>query len=115
MQGNSGSIPDEALALVAGRFRILGEPTRLRILRALRDRERSVGQLVCEIGSGQANISKHLGLMLEAGILSRRRSGLEALYRVADPTVLELCDLVCSGIRRRLAAQQHSVRLFGRH
>ncbi len=109
------SISDEALELVAGRFRILGEPMRLRILRALRDQERSVWELVGEIGAGQANISKHLGLMLEAGVVARRRSGLEARYRIADPSVLELCDIVCSGLGRRLRAQQQSVRLFARH
>ncbi|NWG13312.1 MAG: winged helix-turn-helix transcriptional regulator [Acidobacteria bacterium] len=114
MKRRRDAISGEALELVAGRFRILGEPMRLRILHALRAGERSVRELMGETGAGQANTSKHLNLMLEAGVVARRRAGLEARYRIADPSVLRLCDIVCSGLSRRLASQQQSVRSFGR-
>ena len=100
--------------MIAARFRLLGEPMRLRILHALGAEERSVKQLVRATGSGQANVSKHLALMLDAGVVARRRDGLEARYRISDPSVLGLCRVVCSGLSRRLDARRRSVELFAR-
>jgi len=87
---------DEALELIAGRFRMLSEPMRLRILNALGENEMSVTQLVAATGANQANISKHLSALLQAGIVSRRKEGLTANYRVSDATIFDLCDLVCA-------------------
>jgi ArsR family transcriptional regulator len=82
--------------LVAERFRTLGEPTRLILLDQLRrGQERSVNQLVDATGAGQANVSKHLQILLAAGFVSRRKDGTTVYYRLADPTVFQLCDLVC--------------------
>jgi DNA-binding transcriptional ArsR family regulator len=99
----------EAIELIAGRFRALSEPMRLRILHALADGERTVGELVAELEAGQANVSKHLGLLLEAGIVRRRKDGLNALYSVSDETIFQLCELVCSSLDERLAAQRSAV------
>ncbi|MEK7380129.1 MAG: metalloregulator ArsR/SmtB family transcription factor [Gemmatimonadota bacterium] len=82
--------------LVAERFRTLGEPTRLILLDQLRrGQERSVNQLVDATGAGQANVSKHLQILLAAGFVSRRKDGTTVYYQLADPTVFQLCDLVC--------------------
>lgn len=87
---------DEALELIAGRFRMLSEPMRLRLLNALGENEMSVTELVAATGANQANVSKHLSTLLHAGIVSRRKEGLTANYRVADTSIFDLCDLVCS-------------------
>jgi ArsR family transcriptional regulator len=82
--------------LVAERFRTLGEPTRLILLDQLRrGQERSVNELVKATGAGQANISKHLQILLAAGFVSRRKEGTTVYYQLADPSVFQLCDLVC--------------------
>lgn len=82
--------------LVAERFRTLGEPTRLILLDQLRrGQERSVNQLVDATGAGQANVSKHLQILLAAGFVSRRKEGTTVYYQLADPSVFQLCDLVC--------------------
>ncbi|MEJ7872364.1 MAG: metalloregulator ArsR/SmtB family transcription factor [Rubrobacteraceae bacterium] len=94
----------DALDMVAERFKILSEPMRLRLLYSLMDGEKSVTQLVEETGSLQANVSKHLGMMLDAGVVGRRKEGLRAYYRVADESIYELCDLVCGSIQDRLEA-----------
>jgi ArsR family transcriptional regulator len=99
----------EALELIAARFRVLAEPMRLRILHALGDREVTVSELVEELEAGQANVSKHLGMLLEAGIVRRRKEGLNAFYSIADASIFELCELVCSSLGERLTAQRGAV------
>jgi ArsR family transcriptional regulator len=101
---------DENAGLVAERFRTLGEPMRLRLLHALRDGERSVGDLVEEVGGGQANVSKHLQLLHRMGFVQRRKEGTTALYRIADPNVFKLCELVCGGMRDDLEEKRRLLR-----
>ena len=96
----AGTIPDELLDVMAEKFRMLADSTRLAILRTLMAGERSVGQVVEETGRGQANVSKHLKLLTEAGLLARRKTGLQVFYRVDDPLVEQLCNLVCQTIIR---------------
>lgn len=91
-------IPDEFLELMAGKFRMLADPTRLAILRALLPGERNVTQVVLETGANQANVSKHLKMLAEAGLVGRRKEGLQVFYRVHDPLVEKLCKLVCESI-----------------
>jgi DNA-binding transcriptional ArsR family regulator len=107
--GKKKELTPEALELIAARFRVLSEPMRLRILHTLGDGERTVGELVEELGAGQANVSKHLGLLLDAGVVRRRKEGLSAFYAVADESIFELCELVCSSLEDRLAAQRAAV------
>lgn len=102
-------MPDELTALVAERFKALADPARVRLLSALRDGERSVGDLVDETGLTQANASKHLARLHHLGFVSRRREGLFTLYKLADKDVLKLCDLMCGRIEAEARTRQ---RLF---
>ncbi len=83
------------LDLVARRFRTLGEPYRLRILQQLQTGERPVGELVAALDGNQPNISKHLQILFDAGLIDRRREGTSIFYAISDPMVMELCALVC--------------------
>jgi len=95
----------EALDLIAERFKALSEPMRLRILNALRSGEKTVTELVEETGSGQANVSKHLGILHRYGMVDRRKEGLNVYYRISDPVIFKLCDLVCGSIEAELDAR----------
>jgi DNA-binding transcriptional ArsR family regulator len=89
---------------VADRFRALGEPARLRILNALRDREAAVGELVEATGLTQANLSKHLQMLYSLGFVKRRKQGVFVYYGLADDDIFRLCDIMCgrvAGPRRR--------------
>jgi len=94
-------LSEEALTQVAARFRVLGDPTRLRILNQLMQGERAVGDLMQETGIEQSNVSRHLSVLRREGIVARRSEGNRALYRIADPTVVELCETVCGGLLGR--------------
>jgi DNA-binding transcriptional ArsR family regulator len=94
----SDTIPDEFLDLMAGKFRLLADSTRLAVLRALMQGERNVTQIVEETGRNQANISKHLKMLADAGLVARRKAGLQVFYRLDDPLVGRLCKLVCDTI-----------------
>ena len=98
-------MPPEALELVAIRFRALGEPMRLRILQSLESREMGVSALSETIGSTQPNVSKHLRVLQDAGLVKRRPQGTSVYYSIADAMVFELCDMICSRLRDRLEAQ----------
>jgi len=91
-----------ALDLLAARFRALSEPVRLRLLNLLMQGERTVGQLVEASGSGQANVSKHLSVLREAGMVGTRKQGLMTVCYIADPIVNELCEMMCSRLREEM-------------
>jgi DNA-binding transcriptional ArsR family regulator len=95
-------LPDEALAEVAAYFQALAEPTRLHILNLLRRQERSVGELAQLCGFSSANISRHLGLLMQHGLVVRESRGNSAYYSIADRSVYALCDLVCGSVARKL-------------
>ena len=99
----------DALALVADRFRVLGEPLRLRILQLLLERERSVMELAEALQTSQPNASKHLRRLQDAGLVRRRQEGNAAYYSIADDSVVELCDLVCRHLAGRLARQARAL------
>jgi DNA-binding transcriptional ArsR family regulator len=102
-------LPPEALAQVAAYFQALSEPNRLQILNLLRQGERSVGELAQLCGSSVANVSRHLTLLTQHGLVRRQPRGNSAMYSIADDSVYALCDLVCGSIARRfeqLAAGQ---------
>ena len=94
-----------AIDLLAERFRALAEPARLQLMNVLRDGEYSVTELVEETGLGQANVSKHLQLLRTRGFVERRKEGLYVFYRIADPAVFELCDLMCGHVERHALAR----------
>ncbi|MFO0907166.1 MAG: metalloregulator ArsR/SmtB family transcription factor [Isosphaeraceae bacterium] len=107
------TIPDAVLDRMAGKFRMLSDPTRLAILRAILPGEQSVGQVVAATGLSQANVSKHLKILASSGMVSRRKEGLHAYYAVSDPLVETLCELVCGTIVRETRTQmEESCRLL---
>ncbi len=85
-------------------FSVLGEPTRLKILHAICKEERCVNDIIEATGALQANVSRHLGLMYQAGVLTRRREGTQIFYRVADPLFVELCRTISTQVASRLPA-----------
>ena len=94
-----GAIPDEILELMAAKFRLLGDGTRLAILRTvMQEGEKNVTQVVESTGRTQANVSKHLKQMAEAGLVARRKDGNQVFYKLDDPVVEKLCRLVCDSI-----------------
>ena len=94
-------LPAPVVELIARRFCVIGEPMRIRILERLRDGEATVAELTESLGTSQQNVSKHLGVLHEAGILSRRKEGTHTLYAIADESVLALCEQVCGGLQRQ--------------
>ncbi|MCF7708439.1 MAG: metalloregulator ArsR/SmtB family transcription factor [Verrucomicrobia bacterium] len=93
-------LSDEAIELVAKRFKVLSEPTRLKLLMALDEGERNVSELVELTGEGQANVSRQLNSLTEAGILVRRKEKLRVFYKIADRSIISLCRHVCGSLRR---------------
>jgi ArsR family transcriptional regulator len=98
-------LSDAALRMIAERFKVLAEPMRLKILHSLWDGELAVTEIIAATGALQANVSKHLGLLQQAGVVRRRKDGLNVYYQIADDTVFELCEVVCNSLHDRLAAQ----------
>jgi DNA-binding transcriptional ArsR family regulator len=98
------ALPIELLERVADRFRVLGDATRLSIVRLLIDEgELNVGEIVARLDSSQANISKHLRTLASAGIVTRRPEGTAAFYSVTDPTLMPICSIVCDRLREQVA------------
>jgi len=93
---------NELMDMIASRFKLLAEPTRLHILNALREGERTVSELVEVTGAGQANVSKHLNLLHRNGMVERRKDGLHVFYRIADEGVFELCEMMCASLEADL-------------
>ena len=96
-------LPEPLIELIAQRFRVLGEPMRIRLLDRLRGGDATVGELQEALGANQQNISKHLGILHAAGMVSRTKVGNSVRYAISDPSVFELCDQVCGGARRQVA------------
>lgn len=102
-------LPPELLEHVAERFRVLGDATRLSIIRTLLDEgELNVGELVERLGSSQANVSKHLRTLATARIVARRPEGTAAYYSVVDPSLMPICSIVCGRLREQVAQDAHT-------
>ena len=108
----ANTVPQEVVQQVSEYFSILSEPMRLRILNLLREGEKCVQELVEATATSQANVSKHLKVMLQAGILSRRSEGTSAYYKVEDDLIFELCNLVCDRLATRIEEQARHFRDF---
>lgn len=105
------NLTPEALAQVAAYFQALSEPARLRLLNLLRTQRHSVGELADATGYSPANVSRHLALLAQHGVLVRETQGTSVYYTIADPAIYELCNLVCDNLARRFertAAQREA-------
>jgi DNA-binding transcriptional ArsR family regulator len=96
------NLSQEAIELVAERFKVLSEPIRLRLLNHLRTGEMTVGELTDACRSTQPNISKHLRILTDAGMLRRDQRGNTVYYSIADESIFKICDLVCDSLETRL-------------
>jgi len=104
-------IPEDFLALMADKFRMLGDSTRLAILHSLMvGVELNVTQIVSATNRNVANVSKHLKQLAEGGLLMRRKEGPFVLYRLNDPVVEKICTLVCDSLRREIESQMKNSR-----
>src|SRR5689334_22700339 len=97
-------LPEDLAELIARRFRALGDPLRVRILDLLREEELSVTTIAARLDAGQQNISKHLAVLVESGMLARRKDGTSVYYRIADEGVFALCEQICGSLQTQLAA-----------
>ncbi len=95
-------LPDELVELIARRLRVIADPTRIKLLDRLRATEATVQELTESVGSTQQNVSKHLGVLADAGIVARRRQGSFVRYRVIDESVYRLCEEICGSVARQL-------------
>jgi DNA-binding transcriptional ArsR family regulator len=100
----SHPLSDDLVELIAERFRALSEPTRIKLLDQLREREATVLELTELIGTTQQNVSKHLGVLQQNGIVARRKQGNFAYYRIVDEGVFLLCEAVCGSLQQRVAS-----------
>src|SRR3712207_5771683 len=100
---NTTALPEPLVELIARRFRVIGDPTRIKLLDRLREAEATVGQLTAALGASQQNVSKHLGVLHDAGIVAREKDGTCVRYSIADESVFELREIVCGGLRRQVA------------
>jgi len=107
----ASKLPPQTLELMAQRFKTMGEPMRLQLLHCLESGEKNVSELIEAVGSTQANVSKHLGLLMQAGLVGRRREGTHVYYRIEDPIIFDICRLVCKGL---LEQQQRTTKALRR-
>jgi DNA-binding transcriptional ArsR family regulator len=99
----------QALGQVADYFKVLSEASRLQVLCCLKSGSKNVTEIITATDLGQANVSKHLKILTQAGIVSRHPSGVSVYYKIADPIVFDLCELVCDRLVSRLETQSQQL------
>ena len=92
-------LPEPLVELVAQRFRVLGEPMRIKLLY---DGPATVTELQEALGASQQNVSKHLGILHAANMVARTKEWNRTVYEISDDSLFALCDLVCGGVRRQI-------------
>lgn len=102
-------LPDPLVDLIARRFRAIGEPMRIRLLDNLREGEATVAELTGSVAASQQNVSKHLAVLADAGIVGRRKDGNRVYYRITDESVLAICEVVCGTVQRQLTELHHAL------
>lgn len=98
-----------SLALMADFFKVLSEVSRLQIVCCLKSGAKNVTQIIDETGLGQANVSKHLKLLAQAGIVTRTQQGVSVYYEIANPFLFELCELVCNSLMAQIQQQNQQI------
>ena len=96
-------LPEDLAELIARRFHALSDPLRVRLLDQLRDGEQTVNALAEQLGAGQQNVSKHLAVLADAGMVARRKEGTHVYYRIADDGVFALCEQICGSLQSQLS------------
>jgi DNA-binding transcriptional ArsR family regulator len=109
MKAQKPRLTEEMVEMVAQRFRLLGEPMRLRLLQELEAGEHTVTDLVEALEGNQSNISRHLNALFDGGLVDRRRDGNSIYYSIADPVVPKICQLVCSSMMEHI---EHQLRVM---
>lgn len=94
-----------ALKLMADFFKVLSETSRLQIICSLKYGSKNVTEIIEATGLGQANVSKHLKVLTQAGIVARQQQGVSAYYKIANPFIFELCGLVCNSLVAKFEQQ----------
>ncbi len=89
----------ETLEMIAKKFRVLGDPLRLRLLHALQSGELSVGALCNAVGAKQPNASKQLSLLMDSGWVGKRKSGNSVFYKLDDMSIVKICEIVCGSLQ----------------
>nr|WP_241212826.1 metalloregulator ArsR/SmtB family transcription factor [Cyanobacterium aponinum] len=103
-------MPPAALDLVADFFKVLSETSRLNIVCCLRTGSKNVTEIIDKTGLGQANVSKHLKILAQAGIVARTQKGINVYYQISNPFVFDLCDLVCNSLSIQIQQQHEQLR-----
>lgn len=102
-------IPNAILEMMARKFKLIGEPTRLAILHTLMGgEEKNVGQVVAETGRSEANVSRHLKQLAKAKMVARRKEGLQVFYRLTDVVIEQICRLVCGALLDEVQEQANA-------
>lgn len=94
-----------ALSLMANFFKVLSEVSRLQIVCCLKTGAKNVTEIIEQTGLGQANVSKHLKMLSQAGVVARRQDGVCVYYQIANPFIFELCELVCDALSVQIEQQ----------
>lgn len=95
----------QSLYTVAEFFKVLSEVSRLQVLCCLKTGAKNVTEVIAETGLGQANVSKHLKVLTQAGMVTRQPQGINVFYEITDPIVFDLCEMVCDRLAMRLDEQ----------
>lgn len=103
----------ESLRLVADFFKVLSEASRLQIVCALKSGAKNVTEIIELTSLGQANVSKHLKMLAQAGVVTRRQQGVCVYYQIANPFVFELCELVCDSLSAQIQQQSSQLQQLG--
>ncbi|MCS6812171.1 MAG: metalloregulator ArsR/SmtB family transcription factor [Cyanobacteria bacterium] len=99
----------EALSLMASFFKVLSEVSRLQIICSLKTGAKNVTEIIEETELGQANVSKHLKMLTQAGVVAREQRGVCVYYHIATPLLFELCDLVCEALTMQVEQQSQQL------
>ncbi|PPS42820.1 helix-turn-helix transcriptional regulator [Chroococcidiopsis sp. TS-821] len=98
-----------ALGLVAEFFKVLSEVSRLQIVCSLKSGAKNVSEIIEATGLGQANVSKHLRILTQAGIVSREQQGVCVYYEIANPILFDLCEMVCDALSTQISQQSEQL------
>lgn len=101
-----------AMGMIADFFKVLSESSRLHILCALKTGTKNVSEIIEITGLGQANVSKHLKILAQSGIVSRQQKGISVYYNISNPFIFELCELVCNSLAIQIEQQSQPLKEF---